>query len=107
MLKLPEKKYEPKHNNDLYDYAKGWNSTIAYTKYLCNEYNDAYAKEHLLKAKEALYEKVILSYYEGQYNCIIEIERLNEEDELIAKYSLYDMFSYSLAVLDRLNIRGE
>ena len=103
-MKLPDKKYVPKHNEELRRYAIGWNSNIEDAEYLCNEYDDEYAKESLLRKKEDfLLMRKELPLLKGIYDCIIEIERLNEEQE----YRLDNFFQDSLDALDKLNIRGE
>lgn len=82
-MKLPDIKYESKHNDELRSYAIGWNTIVENTEYLCKEFGYEYAKENLLKNKDFAYEHMMMPYYKGKYDCIIEIERLNEEEELI------------------------
>lgn len=88
MIKLPEKKYEPKHNDELSYYARGWNTVIEHIKRLCQIAGDKYVKETLVEEKEYAYrnmmynyESMTTSYFEGRYDCFVEIERLNELNE--------------------------
>lgn len=77
-MKLPEKKYIPKHNNALRVYAIGWNVAIDFTKYQGDEKDNKKLKKYLLKEKKAKSKNAKLSnYFAGQYDCIVEIERLN------------------------------
>ena len=58
-MKLPERKYEPKHNDELREYAMGWNSTIENTEYLCNKYGDEQTlKDYHITLQE--YDDIIL-----------------------------------------------
>jgi len=103
-MKLPKKKYEPKHNKELRDYAKGWNWAIEIIEYSSTLFGDEYAKKDLLNDKNfALFKKDESMFYKGKYDCIIEIERLNEEPQ----HRLDNFFQDSLDALDKLNIRGE
>lgn len=85
MIKLPNEKYVSKHNDELSYYAKGWNTVIENIKRLCKIAGDKYVKETLVEEKEYAhrnmmysYESMTKSYFEGRYDCIVEIERLNE-----------------------------
>lgn len=101
-MKLPEKICEPKHCKTLAEYAQGWNMTINCVECWCNRHGDEEAKEMLLEAKES-YEKAIVPYYKGAYDCSVEIERLNAEP----KHRLDNFFKDSLDALDKLKIRSE
>lgn len=114
-MKLPEKKYEPKHNDKLRSYAKGWNIIISSAEYWHNKCGEEQAKKYLSNSKEYAYKSMtrvqqskdyayknmIMPYYEGQYNCVIEIERLNEEPQ----HRLDNFFQDSLEALNKLNIQ--
>ena len=102
-MKLPDKKYEPKHNDELREYAMGWNTIKENAEYLCKEFGDEHAKERLSQNKELLQKIEKTPFFKGQYDCILEIEKLNEEPE----HRLDNLFQDSLDALDKLNIRGE
>ena len=104
-MKLPDKKYEPKHNDELKEYAMGWNIVVENTKYLCFEYGDAYVKEGLLITKTILKEAKT-PFLKGKYDCIIEIERLNAEEKE-ARDVFDEMFSDSMEELDSLTIKSD
>lgn len=82
-MKLPEKKYEPKHNDKLITYVRGWNSTIDNIECLCKAFSDNCVKAQILRSKyfalTKLKSKTPLSFFKGRYDCIIEIERLNKK----------------------------
>lgn len=76
-MKLPEKK-----NEFTSRYNDGWNAGIEDAEYLCKKYDDESTKRCLLKSKEyVLKRKGELSYFKGKYDCLVEIEKLNEEDK--------------------------
>lgn len=77
-MKLPEKICEPKHDDRLINYARGWNATIDYAEYMCSVYRAQLVKEELLKNKEYTLKREKTPFYKGEYDCIIEIEKLNE-----------------------------
>ena len=104
-MKLPEKKYEPKHCKTLAEYAQGWNSMINDVKYMCNKYDDEHMKKELLKSQEYYSNRKEMPYFKGIYDCIVEIERLNAEDNKEARDVYNDMFSDSLEALNKLNIQ--
>lgn len=83
MIKLPKKKNEPKHNNELKNYAIGWNTAIVNVEFWNTKYDDECIKKQLLKDKEFALKrlgwKVPLPFFKGRYDCIVEIERLNVE----------------------------
>lgn len=106
-MKLPEKKYEPKHNNELKEYARGWNCCLDDAKDFCVIFNnDERIKETLLKYKRYYdLENYKSPFFGGAYDCVVEIEKLNEEEK--AEHKLDNFFKDSLEALDKLNIRGE
>lgn len=104
-MKLPEKKYEPKHNDKLRSYAVGWNSIIEETECLYDLIGEERTKEDLLATKEYISKMEETPFFKGVYDCIVEIERLNEEVK--AEHRLDNFFQDSLEALDKLNIRGE
>lgn len=104
MIKLPEKKYEPKHNNELYLYAVGWNATIEDVKYMHNnKYDDERIKKDLLKSQEYNSKRKEMPYFNGIYDCIVEIMKLNQKDT--EAKDVFDGFSDSLNMLNNLTIR--
>lgn len=77
-MKLPEKKYIPKHSKTLRVYAIGWNVAIDFTSREGDEKDNKKLKEYLLREKKAKSKNAKLSnYFAGQYDCILEIEKLN------------------------------
>lgn len=82
MIKLPERLKSMSLNTELKNYAIGWNITITNVELWHNKYDDECIKEQLLKDKEfvltRLGRKVPLPFFEGRYDCLVEIERLNE-----------------------------
>lgn len=107
MLKLPEKKYEPKHNNELKEYARGWNCCLDDAKDFCVIFNnDERIKEALLKYKRYYdLENYKSPFFGGAYDCVIEIERLNAEPE--PEHRLDNFFQDSLEALDKLTIKSD
>lgn len=104
-MKLPEKKYEPKHNDELKEYALGWNSIVTNTEYLCKEFSNEYAKERLSQNKELLLKIERNSlFFQGQYDCIIEIEKLNKEKE---EHKLHGTRQVTTASLDFIKVKGK
>lgn len=106
MIKLPKKKYVPIHNNELSQYAVGWNATIEDVKYMHNnkKYDDERIKKDLFKSQEYNSKRKEMAYFNGVYDCIIEIEKLNEEE---SDHRLDNFFQDGLDALDKLNIRSE
>lgn len=80
MIKLPEKKDEPKHNDELKKYAWGWNTAIKSAEYWFNRYGIEYVKEAFSNNKKYNSKKKE-PYYKGYYDGLIEIERLNVGEE--------------------------
>lgn len=73
MLKLPDKKYEPKHNDELKYYAQGWNSAIESVEYWFNKHGIEYTKKCLLNNKKYYLKRKEKPYFKGWYDCIVEI----------------------------------
>ena len=105
-MKLPEKKYEPKHNDELRSYAQGWNAIIIDTEYFCNKYGDEQTKKDLLEFKDYASKRQETPIFNGAYDCIVEIEKLNVEDTE-ARDVFDEMFSDSLEALDKLTIKND
>lgn len=104
MIKLPNIKYVPKHNKELREYAIGWNSIITEAEYLCDKYGDESTKKDLLKSQEYNSKRKEMPYFNGCYDCIVEIERLNEE---VVEHRLDNFFKDSLEALDNLTIKSD
>lgn len=77
-MKLPKKKYVPKHNNELRAYAKGWNHCLERVEDLIKIADDEPSKEDLLAIKEHTLKRKKEPFYKGEYDCIVETEKLNE-----------------------------
>lgn len=73
-MKLLEKKYVPKHNNELRAYAEGWNMVADHINEL--GYIDTFERECLLKVKKITYDALSRPFYKGAYDAIVEIEKL-------------------------------
>lgn len=73
-MKLLEKKYVPKHNNESRSYAEGWNMVADHI----NEvgYIDTLERECLLKVKKINQMLLGVPFYDGAYDAIVEIEKL-------------------------------
>lgn len=101
-MKLPEKKYVPKHNDELRNYARGWNGVVKIAPYWISIYGDELTMDYLLEEKERVSKRKKMPFYEGWYDCIVEIEKLNAEDE--SEYRLDNFFQDSLEALDKLKV---
>lgn len=105
-MKLPDKKYEPKHNDELRKYARGWNSIIEGANYLCKAFGDEHTKKYILECKEYNLKGAEIPLFKGAYDCIVEIEKLNAEEKE-ARDVFDEMFSDSIEELDHLTIKSD
>lgn len=77
-MKLPERKYVPKNNEEKREYTIGWNTAIEEAEYLSNKYGDVYAIQDLLEDGEIALRREKEPWFKGAYECILEIEKLNK-----------------------------
>ena len=88
-MKLPRRKSKADPSNELRSYPSGWNSIIEGAKDWCKKNGEEYAKKYLLKNKKFAYKLRTYPFYKGIYDCILEIERLNEEEQVEEKLKGY------------------
>ena len=87
MIKLPERKYEPKHNSELRDYAKGWNASInsidTITSIKFDETRMSFIKDSMELAIH--FHRICCSgpFSEGRVDCLNEIKKLNNIGETL------------------------
>ena len=73
-MKLPKKKSNTEYNH-------GWDSVIEDAKYLCKNYDEDFTKRDLLRSKEYALKRKEDPFFKGVYDCVVEIEKLNEMTE--------------------------